>query len=265
MSTTPAIAALGALGALCGSGLYYLSKRYATEMDERVDRVMEVLPGANCGACGYGSCGVMAEAIVKAVDEVKRIPRCIQGGDEVASEIESILGIEAEQPEKQISRLRCSGGRRCLDRFKYVGIDDCREVIFLSEEGDKACTYACIGHGTCANLCPFDAITMGDDSLPIIDRLLCRGCGLCVQECPRNVLELSKIDDHFIVSCSSLDTGKDVRKICEMGCIACKICEKNCPVDAVHVIDNLAVIEPEKCTGCAICYEKCPRKVIFPI
>lgn len=265
MSTATAIAALSALGAICGSGLYYISKRYATEMDERVNQVMEILPGANCGACGYGSCEGLAEAVVKAVDEVKRIPRCILGGDEVTSEIESILGIHAERPEKQISRLRCSGGSRCQDRFRYVGVDDCREVIFLSEEGDKACTHACVGHGTCARICPFDAITMGVDGLPIIDRYYCRGCGLCVKECPRKVLTLSKIDEHFYVACSSHEPGKVVRKICEMGCIACKICEKNCPVDAVHVVDNLAVIDPEKCTGCAICYEKCPRKVIFPV
>ncbi len=180
-------------------------------------------------------------------------------------EIESILGVHAERPLKQISRLRCSGGKRCLDRFDYIGVNDCKEVVFLNEEGDKACKYACVGHGTCARICPFDAIKMGSDGLPVIDKYLCRGCGLCVQECPRRVLKLSGEKEFYYVACSSLDTAKEVRRKCEAGCIACKICEKNCPVDAVHVIDNLAIIDPLKCNGCGICAEKCPRKVILSI
>jgi electron transport complex protein RnfB len=262
MSVT-AVVAMGALGAICGSGLYLLSKKFAVGIDERVDRVMEVLPGANCGACGYGSCHVFAEAVVRSLDDLKKIPRCIQGGDEVATEVETILGVHPEKPEKQISTLICSGGTRCLDRFDYVGVNDCKEVVFLNEEGDKTCRYACIGHGTCARTCPFDAIIMGEDSLPIIDKYHCRGCGLCVKECPRDVLRLANIDEDYYVACSSRDQGKDVKKVCEIGCIACKICEKNCPVDAVHVIDNLALIDPLKCNGCGVCAEKCPRGVIL--
>ncbi len=260
-----AVAAMGALGVLCGSGLYLVSRRYAMKIDERIDRVMEVLPGANCGACGYGSCQAFAEVAVQSVDTLKKIPRCIQGGDEVALEIESILGVHPEKPEKVISTLRCSGGTRCKDRFDYSGVNDCREVVFLNEEGDKACRYACVGHRTCARTCPFDAISMGEDRLPVIDKYLCRGCGLCIKECPRGVLTLAGVDEEYYVACSSHDSGKEVRKICEIGCIACKICEKQCPVDAVHVIDNLAVIDPEKCTGCGICAEKCPRKVILSL
>jgi electron transport complex protein RnfB len=260
-----AIVAMGFLGALCGSGLYFVSQRYAIEMDERIDRVLEVLPHDNCGACGFGSCQGLAEAVVRSVDEIKRIPRCIQGGDEVTAEIEVILGVHAERPEKQISTLRCSGGRRCGDRFEYVGVNDCREVFFLNDEGDKTCRFACVGHGTCARICPFDAIKMGEENLPLIDRYQCRGCGLCVKECPREVLTLANIDEDYYVACSSHDSTKEVRRICEMGCIACKICEKNCPADAIHMTDSLAVIEPEKCTGCGICAEKCPRKVIVSL
>ena len=259
-----AVAAMGAIGAVCGTGLYIMSRRFAVEMDERIDRVLEVLPGVNCGACGYGSCAALAEAVVKSVDELKRIPRCVQGGDEVASEIEAILGVHAERPEKQISKLRCTGGRRCQDRFTYIGVDDCNEVVFLNEDGNKACRYACIGHGTCAKTCPFDAIRM-EEGLPVIDKHLCRGCGLCVKACPRGVLKLSGVTEFYIVACSSLDPGREVRRICKAGCTACKICEKNCPVDAVHVIDNLAVIDPVKCNGCGICAEKCPRKVILSV
>jgi electron transport complex protein RnfB len=202
MSVT-AVVAMGFLGALCGSGLYLVSKRYAVEMDERIDLVLEVLPGANCGACGFGSCAA------------------------------------------------------------FAGVNDCKEVVFLNEEGDKTCRYACIGHGTCARTCPFDAIIIGEDGLPIIDKYHCRGCGLCVKECPRDVLRLASIDEDYYVACSSRDSGKEVKKVCEIGCIACKICEKNCPVNAVHVKDNLALIDPLKCTGCGVCAEKCPREVIL--
>jgi electron transport complex protein RnfB len=260
-----AVVAMGALGAICGSGLYLLSKRYAFEMDERIDRVLEVLPGANCGACGFGSCQAFAEVVVKSVDEVEKIPRCIQGGNEVASEIETILGVYPEKPEKQISTLRCSGGTRCLDRFDYVGVEDCKEVVFLNQEGDKECRFACLGHGTCARTCPFDAINMGESGLPVIDKYLCRGCGLCVKECPRGLWKLAKFDENFFVACSSNDPGKVVKHVCEIGCTACKICEKNCPAEAVKVIDNLAVIDSRKCTGCGICAEKCPRGVILSI
>jgi electron transport complex protein RnfB len=261
MSVT-AVAAMSILGAICGSGLYIISRRYSVKMDERIDSVLEVLPGANCGACGFGSCLALAEAVVSAVDNVQRIPRCIQGGDEVSSEIEAILSVQAEKPEKLTSTLICDGGSKCGDRFEYEGVDDCREVIFLNEEGNKTCRYACVGHGTCERTCPFDAITMGDDGLPKVDRYLCRGCGLCVKECPRNVLRLSNAEEYYYVACSSHDDAKKVKSVCEIGCIACRTCEKNCPVDAVHVTDNLSLIDPEKCNGCGICAEKCPRKVI---
>jgi electron transport complex protein RnfB len=258
-----AVAAMGLIGTLCGTGLYIISKIYAVETDERIDKVLEALPGANCGACGFGSCADLAEAAVKSVDDLKKIPRCIQGGDEVASEIEAILGVQPEKPEKQVSTLVCSGGVKCRDRFNYIGVDDCREVVFLNKEGDKACAFACIGHGTCARVCPFDAISMGEDGLPIIDRYLCRGCGLCVKECPKEVLMLSNTDWRYFVACSSHDRGRYVKAVCEMGCIACGICEKVCPADAIHVIDNLAVIDQVKCTSCGVCAEKCPRKVIL--
>lgn len=260
------VAALGAVAAACGLALELTARKFAVKVDERIEKVLDALPGSNCGACGYGGCAALAEAVVRNADALKKIPRCVQGGDMVMHEIEEILKIQIAPEEKKAAVLLCSGGANCAQRFIYEGINDCREVVFLNEEGDKACSYACIGHGTCEKICPFDAITMGSNKLPSIDRKLCRGCGLCVEACPKKVLRLASVNEPYYVACSSKDKGSFVKKVCKMGCIACMLCEKVCPtepVKAVKVENNLAAINPKLCNGCGACAEKCPRKVIL--
>jgi len=257
---------LGIVAAACGLALELTARKFAVKADERIEKVLEALPGSNCGACGYGGCAALAEAVVRNADAFKKIPRCIQGGDKVMREIEEILKVQIAPEEKKVAMLLCSGGVNCAQRFIYEGINDCREVVFLNEEGDKACGYACIGHGTCEKVCPFDAIMMGADRLPCIDKKLCRGCGLCVNACPKKVLRLASISELYYVACSSKDKGSVVKKICKTGCIACGICEKACPIEpvkAVKVESNLAAINPALCSGCGACAEKCPRKVIL--
>ncbi len=253
---------LSGLGLIFGLWLAFSEKRLAVKEDPRVEKVEEVLPGSNCGACGYPGCSGLAKAIV----EGKEPPsRCPVGGDEAAKRIGDILGIEVEAEERKLAVLRCNGGnQRAKDKYEYRGIETCQAASLLGY-GQKACDYACLGFGDCAQACPFDAITMSEEGLPIIDAEKCAGCGICVEICPKDVLELISRSQTIYVACNSTDAGRSVRKICKGGCIACKLCEKVCPVDAIHVEDNLARIDPEKCTACGKCVEKCPTNVIIDL
>ncbi len=264
MSLIINIIAIGGIGTICALSLAWASQKFAVKVDERLENVIAALPGANCGACGFAGCASLAEATVTAVDEGKKLPMCVQSDEEAIHEIEDIVGVKIPFEEKKIATVLCSGGNRCNNIYNYIGVEDCWESLALNTKGDKSCEYGCLGHGSCAKACPFNAITMSKRRLPVIDKAICTACGTCVKTCPRQIIRLAKVSEYFYVACSSNDKGKDVRKKCEMGCIACRKCEKVCPVDAVHVVDNIAIIDPEKCTGCRECAKKCPRRVIFP-
>ena len=146
-------------------------------------------------------------------------------------------------------------------KFIYKGISDCRAALLVSG-GDKACTYGCLGLGTCVANCPFDAMTMGDDGLPIVNESLCTGCGTCVSVCPRNIPVIIKESQKVATLCSSHDGGKTVKAICTIGCIGCGKCKKACPEKAITITKFLSIVDPEKCTGCGECFEKCPTGII---
>lgn len=252
------MATLGGLGLLVGVMLIVASKKFKVETNPLVEEVVEVLPGANCGACGYAGCSDFAERVV---DESAPIDGCPVGGFEIAKEVGGILGQEVSEGEKEVPYVRCNGGVNCVDRFDYVGIDDCKAVMMLSD-GEKGCSFGCMGRGTCVRACPFGAITIGDDRLPKLNPHLCRSCGLCIDACPNQILMFSKEAEKVHVLCRSHDKGKAVKAACTVGCIGCKICEKACPEDAIKVTKFLAEIDQEKCTGCGVCVEKCPQHSI---
>ncbi len=135
-------------------------------------------------------------------------------------------------------------------------------MAFVPGNGKKSCNYGCLGYGHCVKACPFDAIHIVD-GIAVVNPQECRACGRCISACPRNLIELVPFDSAHLVQCNSHDRGPAVMKVCSVGCIGCRICEKNCPSDAVHVVDNIARIDQEKCTACGICAEKCPRKIIL--
>ena len=135
-------------------------------------------------------------------------------------------------------------------------------MSFVPNGGPKSCNYGCLGYGSCVKACPFDAIHVVD-GVAQVDVKKCKACSKCVAACPKHLIELVPYDAAHIVRCSSKDKGKDVMKACSVGCIGCHLCEKNCPSDAVHVIDNIAYIDQDKCTGCGVCAEKCPKKIIL--
>ena len=249
---------LGGLGLAVGVMLIAASKMFKVEVNPLVEEVVEVLPGANCGACGFAGCADFAERVV---DESAPIDGCPVGGFETAKDIGGILGQDVSESEKEYPYVRCNGGANCVDRFDYVGVEDCKAVMMLSD-GEKLCSYGCMGRGTCVRACPFGAIVIAENRLPEINPHLCRSCGLCIDVCPNAIMSFAKATEQVHVQCRSHDKGKAVKAACTIGCIGCKICEKNCPEDAIKVTKFLAEIDQEKCTACGVCVEKCPQHTI---
>ncbi len=253
---------LAGLGLLFGGVLALASKKLAVKVDPRIESVNHCLPGANCGACGYGGCFQFAEAATRGEAPVSA---CIPGGCEVSQEVAEILGLGLEeQAERRAAALLCLGDRdKTRVKFDYDGVQDCKAAV-LFDGGFKACPFACVGLGTCARSCPFDAIRMDDKKgLPLIDRGKCTGCGICARECPKDVIALTSLKESPTVLCNSTAKGKEVRAQCDIGCIGCGICVKKCPEEAITMEKNLALIDKEKCTNCGICVEKCPRDCIL--
>jgi len=251
-----AVVTLLVLGVVFGVGLFYASRIFHVEVDPRVEQVLGSLPGANCGACGQPGCGGFARAVVHGSAD---LAGCAVGGCEVAKRIGAILGKDVGETARKVAVLHCAG-REVKDRFRYEGPRDC-VAASLIQGGPKACSYGCIGYGTCASACPFGAIEMVD-GLPVVDEDTCTSCGICVAACPKKLFDLRDVRIRVHVRCRSRDKGAFVRKVCAVGCIACKKCEKACPYDAIHVKDNLAEIDPAKCTSCGECVKVCPMKTI---
>ena len=252
------IIVLGGLGLLFGLLLSLASRVFAVETDPRVDEVLEALPGANCGACGFPGCEGLAKAQVSGEASPEACPI---GGQETADRVAAILGLTAGDMDKEVAVVLCQGDcDKAKDKYRYEGIQDCRIADLLSD-GHKECSFGCLGCGTCYDVCPFDAIEM-INGIPVIDRDKCTACLKCIEICPKDIIELMPYDNRTVVKCISEDPGKKVRGYCEVGCIGCKICVKQCPEDAFTFENYLAKIDYEKCTNCMICVEKCPTNAI---
>lgn len=252
------IGALSLIGAIAAAMLALASRRFHVDVDERVENIFEVLPGANCGACGNPSCFAVAESIA---DGTKPISACVAGGANVVDAIADVMGVEPVGVETVVSVRHCGGGSRASRRYEYAGATSCNSQAKLAG-GGLSCAAGCLGLGDCAAACPFDAITMDDRGLPVIDPAKCTGCEICVPECPRGVLETVRADAPVVVRCGAHTKAKQRKADCPVCCIACKKCEKECPEDAIHVVDLLAVIDYEKCTGCGVCVDVCPQRCI---
>jgi len=249
---------LGSLGALFGLWLGFVQKLFLIKKDPRTESVFSLLPGSNCGACGQAGCYGLAEALAEG--DIKTIT-CPVIHEKEREGIAELLGIKVSAQEKEIATLLCGGGVKCKDNFQYHGIKNCN-MASLVMNGPKACLFGCIGLGSCAEICPFDAIKMGKDNLPHIDADKCTGCGKCIKICPKDVLVIAPLNSKHHIMCNSQDRGPDVMKFCKVGCIGCAKCVKVCPVEAITLDNNLAKIDYSKCTNCTACIEACPTKAI---
>ncbi|MBN1809692.1 MAG: RnfABCDGE type electron transport complex subunit B [Planctomycetes bacterium] len=248
------------IGAVLGLVLFAASRFFKTDVDERVEKILDVLPNVNCGACGFGGCAAYAEAVVY---KGSACSLCAPGGADVECRIAEIMGASVGDREPLVAVVHCGGGTRSAHSAAgYYGIASCRAASVPGLNSPKACVFGCLGMGDCVAACKFDAMVMGDDGLPLVIESNCVACGACVRACPRNIIQLHPLKSFVHVYCINTDKGRDVRKACDIGCIACMKCEKICPVDAIHVINNVAVIDYDKCISCGKCVKECPQGII---
>lgn len=256
------MAVLGGLGIAFAILLSFASHVFHVKVDRRVEAVRKILPGANCGACGFPGCDGLAKAIAL---EGAPINSCPIGGQKLIDDLAELLGQTADAAVRNVAVVKCQGDKtRAKDKFEYVGVRDCRANAAL-QGGNKSCTYGCLGCGTCQDVCQFGAIEMVN-GVAVIDRDLCTACRKCVDICPKNIIDMISYDDIHQVLCKSRDAGKEVRSKCSVGCIACKICTKQYP-EAFEIDNNLAkrlpleAFDQEKMLNAV---DKCPTKCIFP-
>lgn len=258
-----AVMALAGTGVVLGIILAIASRKLAVEINPHVEAILEVLPGTNCGACGYAGCESAAEVMA---DGNHGVAICVAGGQSVANQVAHVLGMDqVDTGVPKVALQKCGGGCKVSTiRYDYHGVPTCGAAYML-HGGPLVCEYGCIGFGDCVAACPFDAMAMGPERRPRIDLDKCTGCGICVTTCPMGSDDLLKLEDEgspILVACCSHEGPKPTRQACPRGCIACKACEKVCEDDAIHVVENLAVVDYDRCTACGKCIEKCPTKCI---
>lgn len=253
-----AVAIVGGIGLIAGLGLSLASAIMDVPVDQRTEQIREVLPGINCGACGYSGCDGYAQALAEGSAKTNL---CIPGGASTASSISEILGIEADSVEVKKAKVLCNGNYVHTERkMKYKGIPTC-DAANMMYSGTSACNYGCLGYGDCVEVCDYDAIEV-KNGVAVVDPAKCTSCTKCVSACPKQIIEMLPEKTSVVVLCKSRDKGAQVRKICEVGCIGCRLCVKACNYDAISVSDNLAVIDQSKCTACGACVEVCPQNCI---
>lgn len=252
------ILSLGFIGLVAAVALGFAAKKFAVEVDPRELAAIEVLPGANCGACGFPGCAGYAKAVVAGKVDLNQCP---PGGADVVAKLARILGVEASAAAREIAVVLCQGdNRKAQLRYHYLGLVDCTAAQKIAG-GPKACPGGCLGLASCQRACPFDAIEITADGLAVISREKCTGCRKCVAVCPRNVIRMTPYESTTHVLCNSHDKGAVVRKYCQVGCIGCHICKKTVP-DAYVIEDFLARVVYEQDAEAFEAIAKCPTKCI---
>jgi Na+-translocating ferredoxin:NAD+ oxidoreductase RNF subunit RnfB len=253
---------LSTLGFLFGLLLAIFAKIFHVKEDPKVLKLDEILPGINCGACGYPGCSGYSRALI--ADDVE-INLCAPGGKDTADKIGKVLGKSADSKEKMTAKIFCIGDiSKVIKDYQFNGQEDC-SVVYSFFQGDKGCKDGCMGRGNCIRVCPVNAIVRDSYNRVVVDEELCIGCERCVTSCPTAIIKMIPAKTKYFVACSNKDKGGIVRKLCLSGCIACRICEKIEGVDKISVTDNLATVNYKANSNIKQGSEKCPPKVIIPV
>ena len=265
-----AVAVLGGIALVSAVVLYVCSKKFAVYEDPRLGQVTALLPGANCGGCGYPGCSGMASALVKGADAGSLDGLyCPVGGAEVMGQVADLLGMAGANTEPKVAVVRCNGTCELRPRIaEYSGLRTCTAMNSCGA-GETGCGYGCLGCGDCVSACSFGAIKINDETgLPEVDEDKCTACGACVNACPRHIIELRKRgvkNRRVYVRCVNKDKGAAAMKACKAACIGCGKCEKECKFGAITIQGNLSYIDPDKCRLCRKCVEVCPTHAIVAI
>ena len=254
---------MGSLGAAVGIGLALASKIFYVYVDPKIEAVEDALPGANCGGCGLPGCSSNAEAIVNGQAAPSS---CVAGGPEIAEEIAGIMGVALEAMEPDIALPGCTYGLAEADlKYIYNGVNDCRAAMLLGG-GTKVCTSGCLGLGTCVAACPFDALSMGPDNLPVVDDSKCTGCGTCERVCPKHIITLSSNSRKIRREYTTYDCTTPCQRACPAGIdISGYINE----IAQGHYLDAVRVIKlrnpfPSVCGRICVhpCEDDCRRRLV---
>ncbi len=259
MTILTALIALGSLTLLLAVMLIVANKKLYVYEDPRIDQVEDMLPHANCGACGYPGCRPFAEALVTG----KALPgKCTVSSDEGRMKIADFLGVALGAEEKIVARLACGGGINvALNRANYEGIKTCQAASLVSG-GGKGCFWGCLGHGDCEAVCDFDAITMNEFGLPVVDLDKCTACGDCVEVCPKDLFSLQPISHRLWVNCKNLEMGDDILEECQVACTACGKCAMDAPGNLISMINNLPVVDYSRNHNTQAPIQRCPTGAI---
>ncbi len=261
------IAIITVLGLVLALVLYLVAEKFKVVEDPRIDEVEKVMPGANCGGCGFAGCRAFAEAAVKAPNLDNNY--CPVGGNEVMSKVASILGYEVKEKAPMVAVVRCNGTCEARPKINdYEGYPSCKVKASLYS-GDTGCSFGCLGCGDCVAACKFGALSMDPvTGLPVVDEEKCTACGACTKACPKSLIELRLKGPRgmrMYVSCRNQDKGPAAKKACASACIGCGICAKTCTHDAIVVENNIAYIDPSKCKLCRECEAMCPTGAIHSV
>ena len=259
MTIVVAIASLGGLTLVLVSMLILANKKLYVYEDPRIDAVEDMLPHANCGACGFPGCRSFAEALVSG----KTLPgKCTVSSEEGRMAIADFLGVALGAEEKRVARLACAGGTNVArNRAKYQGLGTCQAASLVSG-GGKGCFWGCLGHGDCEAVCDFDAITMDPFSLPVVDEDKCTACGDCVEACPKDLFSLQPISHQLWVACKNLEAGDEILEECQVACTACGKCAMDAPGNLINMENNLPVINYSENHRTQVPIQRCPTGAI---
>lgn len=253
-----------AVGLLLGFIISLASHFLSVPKEERIEQIEELLPGANCGACGFAGCAAYAEAIVL---NGAPLTRCTSLNADGLQQIGEIMGqkVEAQaEPEKAFIACHAAPFDKEATQFLYGGLADCNSRA-LFYKGPKKCKYGCLGGGSCIEVCPVNAIYRNKRNRVVIDRKKCISCRKCLEVCPMNVIRMIPESANYAVACSHPGKGVQTKADCGVGCLGCSLCVKNSPEGGFFMDGFLAKID-YACSGDrAKAAEKCPVHCIVEI